>query len=59
MRLKAFAVMYPKLKDGILKKGHYGDITLPGLFKVNDWVVVVPVAAMIILLLMWIERSGF
>jgi uncharacterized protein len=54
-----FAVMYPKLKDGILKLGHYGDITLPRLFKVNDWVVVVPVAAMIILLLFWIERSGF
>ena len=54
-----FAVMYPKLKDGILKKGDYGDITLPRLFKVNDWVVVVPVAAMIILLLVWIERSGF
>ena len=51
--------MYPKLKDGILKKGDYGDITLPRLFKVNDWVVVVPVAAMIILLLVWIERSGF
>ncbi len=54
-----FAVMYPKLKDGILKKGHYGDITFPRLFKVNDWVVVVPVAAMIILLLLWIESSGF
>lgn len=54
-----FAVMYPKLKDGILKMGDYGDITFPRLFKVNDWVVVVPVAAMIILLLLWIERSGF
>ena len=54
-----FAVVYPKLKDGILKKGHYGDITFPRLFKVNHWVVVVPVAAMIVLLLLWIERSGF
>ncbi len=53
-----FAVYYPKLKDGILKKGDYGDITLPKLFKVNDWVVVIPVAAMIILLLVWIESSG-
>ncbi len=53
-----FAVMYPKLKDGILKKGDYGDTTLPGLLKVNDWVVVVPVAALIILLLFWIENAG-
>jgi uncharacterized protein len=53
-----FAVMYPKLKDGILKKGDFGDITFPQLFKVNDWVVVVPVAALIILLLVWFENAG-
>jgi hypothetical protein len=54
-----FAVMYPKLKDGILKKGDFGDITIPGLLKVNDWVVVVPAIALIILLLFWIESAGF
>ena len=54
-----FAVMYPKLKDGILKKGDYGDITLPRLLKVNDWVVVVPAVALIVLLLFWIEKAGF
>ena len=54
-----FAVMYPKLKDGILKKGDFGDITIPGLLKVNDWLVVVPAVALIVLLLFWIEKSGF
>ncbi len=54
-----FAVMYPKLKDGILKKGEFGDITFPGLFKVNDWVVVVPAVALIIFVLYLIERAGF
>ena len=54
-----FAVMYPKLKDGILKKGDFGDITIPGLLKVNNWVVVVPVVALIVLLLFWIETAGF
>ena len=54
-----FAVMYPKLKDGILKKGYFGDITIPGLLKVNDWVVVVPAVALIVLLLFWIEKAGF
>jgi len=54
-----FAVMYPKLKDGILKKGDFGDITLPRLLKVNHWVVVVPVVALIVLMLFWIEKSGF
>jgi hypothetical protein len=54
-----FAVMYPKLKDGILKKGDFGDITFPRLLKVNDWAVVVPAVALIILLLFWIEKAGF
>ena len=54
-----FAVMYPRLKDGILKKGDFGDITIPRLLKVNDWVVVVPAVALIVLLLFWIEKAGF
>jgi len=31
---------------------------LPQLFKVNEWVVVVPVAVLIFLLLIWLERVG-
>lgn len=54
-----FAVLYPKLKDGILKKGFFGDITLPGLLKVNDWVVVVPAVALMVLMMFWMERAGF
>lgn len=54
-----FAVMYPKLKDGILKKGDFGEISLPGLLKVNDWVVVVPAVALIILVLFLFEKAGF
>lgn len=54
-----FAVMYPKLKDGILKKGDFGDITIPRLLKVNDWVVVVPAVALILLLLFWMEKAGY
>ena len=53
-----FAVMYPKLKDGILKKGDFGDITLPGLLKLQDWAVVVPAAVLIILILVGIEKAG-
>jgi hypothetical protein len=54
-----FAVVYPKLKDGILKKGDFGDITIPGLLKVNDWVVVVPAVILIVLLLFWMEKAGY
>jgi len=54
-----FALMYPKLKEGILKKGDFGDITLPRLLKVNNWVVVIPAVLLILLLLLWIENAGF
>lgn len=53
-----FAVLYPKLRTSILAKGDFGDITLPKLFKVNDWFVVIPVAVLILTLLLWMESSG-
>jgi len=53
-----FAALYPLLNRGILKKGDFGDLTLPRLFKINDWVVVIPVAVLIFLLLYWLERAG-
>jgi hypothetical protein len=53
-----FAALYPGLKRGILKKGDFGDATLPRLFKVNEWVLVLPVAALILILLLWLERAG-
>jgi hypothetical protein len=53
-----FAALYPRLSQGILEKGDFGDLTLPRLFKVNDWIVVVPVAVLIFLLLYWMEHAG-
>jgi hypothetical protein len=52
------AAVYPKLEATILHKGDFGDLTLPGLLKVNAWVVVVPVAALILGLLFWMETAG-
>jgi uncharacterized protein len=53
-----FAALYPRLSLAILNKGDFGDLTLPRLFKVNDWIVVIPVVALIFLLLYWLERAG-
>lgn len=53
-----FAALYPQLNRGILNKGDFGDVTLPRLLKANDWIVVVPVAVLIFLLLYWLERAG-
>lgn len=53
-----FAAVYPKLRTGILAKGDFGDVTLPKLFKVNDWVVVIPAIMLIVALLFWLETAG-
>jgi hypothetical protein len=53
-----FAALYPKLKDGILKTGDFGNLTFPRLLKVNDWIVVVPLSGLLILLLYLMERAG-
>lgn len=53
-----FAARYARLSQGILRKGDFGNLTLPELLKVNDWVVVIPAAVVIFLLLYWIETAG-
>lgn len=54
-----FAEFFPKLDKAILKKGHFGEMTLPRLLKVNPWVIIVPMTFAVIALLLWIETSGF
>lgn len=53
-----FATYYPKLQKPILSRGDFGELTLPELFKVNAWVVVVPVAILLTVLLVVLERVG-
>ena len=52
------AALYPKLQASIMGKGDFGDITLPELLRINRWVVVIPFAAGLIILLLWMERAG-
>lgn len=52
------AIAYPRLQNGILKMGYFGDITLPKLFKVNEWIVIIPLTAVLVLILYLIELSG-
>ncbi len=53
-----FASLYPRLKSGILSKGDFGNLTLPRLLKVNDWVIIIPLSGLIVLVLFLIERAG-
>ncbi|MDF1525243.1 MAG: YeeE/YedE thiosulfate transporter family protein [bacterium] len=52
------AAVYPRLKDGVLKKGFFGDMTLPQLLKVNDWVVIVPLSIILVVAMYLMERAG-
>jgi hypothetical protein len=53
-----FAALYPKVRNGILKAGDFGDVTLPKLLKISDWAVVIPAAVLIVAVLFWMESSG-
>ena len=42
------ATIYPKIRNGILAKGDFGDLTLPKLLKVNEWLVVIPLSIILV-----------
>jgi hypothetical protein len=52
------AAAYPKLRNSVLKMGDFGNLTLPGLLKVNDWTVIIPLSALLVLVLYLIEHAG-
>ena len=53
-----FAAQYQQLNESILQKGDFGTKTLPDVFKVNEWVVIIHVALLIIGLLIGLEIAG-
>lgn len=53
-----FAQFYPALEKKVLNIGHFGELTLPQLLKVNHWWVLLPLAIGISALLWVLERSG-
>ena len=52
------AGLYPRFRDGIMKKGYFGDMTLPQVLKVGDWVVIVPLSVIILFAMYLLERAG-
>jgi hypothetical protein len=53
-----FATVYPKLNKEILNKRKFVHQTLPELFNVDPWVVVIPVVLFLVLVLGVIEYAG-
>ena len=52
-----FAHLYPRLQ-GLLKKGWFGELTIAEYFKLNPWIVIVPLCIIIIIFFYWIESLG-
>ncbi|MBN2465936.1 YeeE/YedE family protein [candidate division WOR-3 bacterium] len=53
-----FAALFPKMRRPVLQLGDFGETTIPQLLGVNPWVVVVPAAAGIAALLLWMHKAG-
>jgi len=53
-----YAAFFPKIKQSILSKGDFGDVTIPRLLKVNEWFVIIPLGILLFVLLKWIESKG-
>jgi len=53
-----FAAFYEKFSD-LIDKNYFKFNTLPELFKVNHWKVIIPLSAVIIIFLVWLESMGF
>jgi hypothetical protein len=54
-----YAAIYPRIKDGLLKKGSFGEITLPEALKVRPWPVVIIVCLIITAFLYGLEKLGW
>jgi len=53
-----FAALYPKLDEGILHKGDFGELTLPRLLGINHWIVVIPAISVLVCFLLMLEKVG-
>jgi uncharacterized protein len=53
-----YAHAFPVLARVVLPKGDFGTLTFPELFRVNPWVVIVPLASALTGFLFLLERAG-
>lgn len=53
-----YAEAYPYLQKTVLTWGNYGKITIPQVFGVNHWIVIIPFVILTVLLFKWFEKKG-
>lgn len=52
------AAAYPVLGRTIFTKGWFGDVSLPQVLKMNEWVFIIPFVTVLVVFLWWIESLG-
>ena len=53
-----YAETYPFLMKNILNWGNFGYLTIPRLFGVNRWIVIIAFVAGVLALFRWFEKKG-
>jgi hypothetical protein len=53
-----YATVYPYMKTHIISLGSYGKISLPLIFGLNHWIVILVFAAVSILLFRFFENKN-
>jgi hypothetical protein len=53
-----FAAWYPRLEKSMLNKGSFGERTLPEIFNICPWRVILVIEVLVLGLFFWLERAG-
>ena len=53
-----YAEAYPTLQKTVLTWGNFGKITIPLVWGVNHWLVIIPFVVLTVLLFRWLEKKG-
>ena len=53
-----FAAWYPQLEKSILNKGPFGERTLPEIFNICPWRIILVIELLVLGLFFWLERNG-
>ncbi|MGQ9609444.1 MAG: YeeE/YedE thiosulfate transporter family protein [bacterium] len=53
-----FAHVYPRIYNTVLNKIDFNELTLPKLFKINEWIIIIPFSGLLIAILILLEKKS-
>jgi len=52
-----YSEVYPFIQNDFLKLGDYGKLTIPTLFGVDPWIIIIPFAMIVLGILYWMDEK--